>query len=236
LSAIAEIDRTTSWIDTVRTIQAVQPLLTAGQLMAGAERCIAQADRREQVEDTIAMLAEWLPVSFIEGVLMLGMREPELPAEMVPVLIRLAAAGQENRARELAAQWGLGYRALPIMAADEAEKLLLGERTDYLKASIGIRLAELGRIKRAREILDQLSDSGAALQLCTRLAIIAAQNPQQDDLLALWHRCLDLIATLKRARVVGFTYQLAPVAAAVAGHDGPNFLFDEINQALAWWP
>jgi hypothetical protein len=235
-SAIAEIDRTTSRIDTVRTIQAVQPPLTPGQLMAGVERCIAQADRREQVEDSIAMLAEWLPVSFIERVLELGMSEPELPAEMVPVLVRLAAAGQEDRARELAAQWGLGDQALPVMAAAEAEKLLLGKPTEDLKASIGIRLAELGYIARAREILDQLSDSSVALQLCTRLAIIAAQNPQQDELLALWRRCLDLIATLKRARVVGFTYQLAPVAAAVAGHDGPNFLYDEINQALAWWP
>jgi hypothetical protein len=97
-------------------------------------------------------------------------------------------------------------------------------------------LADLGSIARAREILDQLSDSDAALQLCTRLAIIAARNPQQDDLLALWRRCLDLIATLKRARVVGFSYQLAAAAAALAGHEGPNALYDEINQALAWWP
>ena len=236
LSAIAEIDRTTSWIDTVHVIQAAHPLLTGGQLIAAVERCLAQADKRRQVEDIIAKLAEWLPVSFIERVLELGTREPEWPAEMVPVLIRLAAAGQENRARELAAQWGLGYQALPIMAADEAEKLLLGDPTEYLKASIGIRLAELGCLKRARAILDQLSDSGDALRLCTLLAEIAIQNAQQDDLLALWRRCLDLIATLKRARVFGFTYQLAPVAASVAGHDGPNVLFDEIDQTLAWWP
>jgi hypothetical protein len=235
-SAVAEIDRTTSWRDKVHTIQAVQPLLTEEQLIAGAQRCMAQASRREDAENVIAMLAEWLPVSFIERELHLGTSKPEFPKEMVPVLIRLATAGHESRARELAAQWKIDYEALPVMAADEAEKLLLSDRTDYLKASIGIRLAQLGHLKRAWEILDQLSDPDDALRLCTRLAIIAARNPQQEDLLALWRRCLDLIATRKRASVMGVIYELAPVAAAIVGHDGPNILFDEINQTLGWWP
>jgi len=237
-AAIAEIEQTKSFRDTADAIQAVRPVLSDVQLAATVQRCIGRTDRSEQAQKIVARFARTLPMSFIEQ--SLSLFEDILPENrylLVPLLVRLVGAGQEDRARRLAKQQGLqAETALPILGVEEAIDLLADHPTDSMKVSIATRMAELGNTQAARAVLNQLSEPDAALALSCRLAVLASQRRDHREVLQLWQRCLDRTAALKRVNTFEAINKLAPVAAAIAGRDGPNGLLDAVEQALAWWP